>query len=332
METKVYASKSTLGVVTLVFFILTFVFAYLGIGKRFEDVANNKDYQFANAIVKEVSVHEYRDSEGDWSNEYAAILEVQEGRETFEIETDVIFEFRPDIGEEVPLLYKEDGKGGYTYRLAKKDWLTGEYIFEEKDYDGNITAAACFLAFGLVVFALMLPSGKAQGLCVGGGMLFLGLTGIFLMVVARNLGGIFMLFFGAIGVLILHRTLFVSSEKQKQMIEDNNNARLFVVRDVFSNKENETETVIFALLGNGGMDSGYFSYDCKPGTFPLGSKWSANINKLVAVNGRRTVEQYNTLDVSTIPAETFRKLSKAEKKTFEMLNKLYMAKTGAPFI
>ena len=119
---------------------------------------------------------------------------------------------------------------------------------------------------------------------------------------------------------------------RKRMVEDSKNAKLFVVRDVFFNKVNETETVIFALQGSGGQDSCYFSYDCKPGTFPLGSKWSANITKLVTVNGRRTIEQYNTLDVSTVPIETFRELSKAEKKTFEMINKLYMAKTGAPFI
>lgn len=332
MEVKVYASKSTLGLITLVCMILVVVFAYFGIGKRYEDVAANKEYQFADATVLEVMEHEYRDSEGDWNYDYAAVLEVQNGREKIEIETSAIFDFRPDIGEKVPILYKQNQEGDYSYCLAKKDWLTGGYVDKTADYDVHIIAGVFFIAFGLIVFALMLPSGKAQGVCVGSGLLFLGLAGIFIMVVAKNPGGIFMLFFGAIGVLVLYRTLFVSPEKQKQMLEDNKNARLFVVRDVFFNKENETETVIFALMGNGGVDSCYFSYDCKPGTFPLGSKWSANINKLVTANGRRTVEQYNTLDVSSMPVETFRKLSKAEKKTFEMINKLYMAKTGAPFI
>lgn len=45
MEVKVYASKSTLGLITLGCLILVFVFGYLGIGKRFEDAARIKDYR-----------------------------------------------------------------------------------------------------------------------------------------------------------------------------------------------------------------------------------------------------------------------------------------------
>ena len=64
----------------------------------------------------------------------------------------------------------------------------------------------------------------------------------------------------------------------------------------------------------------------------MGSKRSVNISKLVAVNGRRQVGQYNTLDVSTVPIEEFKELSKLEKKTFEMINAVYKSKTGAPFV
>ena len=312
--------------------IMVVVFACFGIGKRFEDVADKKDYQYADAVVKEVSEHEYRDSDGEWDSHYSAVLEVKNNRNAIELETDAVFDSEPDIGEKVPILFKEIEEAKYDFCLAKKDWMTGEYVDKTKDYDVHIFAGVFFLAFGLIVFALMLPSGKTQGLCVGGGLLFVGIAGIFLMVVARNVGGIFLLLFGAVGVLVLYRTLFVSPEKQKQMVEDNKNARLLVVRDVFCHKENEMETVIFALMGSDGQDSGYFSYDSKPGTFPLGSKRSVNITKLVALNGRRTVEQYNTLDVSTVPVEEFRELSKAQRKTFEMMNKVYMAKTGAPFI
>lgn len=332
MEVKVYASKSTLGLITLGCLILVFVFGYLGIGKRFEDAARIKDYRYADAEVKEVSKYERRDSDGDLDYDYAAVLEIQNGRETIEIETDVVFESEPDIGEKIPVLYTETEESEYDYCLAKKDWMTGSYVPENKDYDVHIFAAIFLLAFGLIVFALMLPSGKPQGVCVGGGLLLIGIAGIVLMIAAKKFGGVFLLLFGAAGVLVLYRTLFVSPEKQKQMVEDNKNARLLIVRDVFFNKENETETVIFSLLGSDGQDSSYFSYDCRPGTFPLGDKRSVNIAKLVTVNGRRTIEQYNTLDVSTVPVEEFRELSKLEKKTFEMINKAYIVKTGAPII
>lgn len=79
MEVKVYASKSTLGLVALVCLILVVVFAYFGIGKRFEDVEANKDYQYTNGVVREVSKHEYRDDDGDLDYNYEAILEVQKG-------------------------------------------------------------------------------------------------------------------------------------------------------------------------------------------------------------------------------------------------------------
>ena len=47
-----------------------------------------------------------------------------------------------------------------------------------------------------------------------------------------------------------------------------------------------------------------------------------NIAKLVTVNGRRTIEQYNTLDVSTVPVEEFRELSKLEKQQVKIEKKI----------
>ena len=332
MEVKVYASKPTLAMVTFGSIMIAIFFCYFGIGKRFEDVEEGRKYQFGNAVVKEVFKHERKDEDGDMDYQYSAVLELLNGREKIGIETGAIFEFKPDIGEKVPILYTEIGESGYDCCLAKKDWMTGEFVPENKDYDVHIFAAIFFLAFGLIVFAMMLPSSKAQGACVGSGLLFLGIGGVFLIIAARNPGGVFLLLFGAIGVFLLHRTLFVSPEKQKQIVEDSKNARLLVVRDVFYNNADETETLIFALLGSDGQDSSYFSYDCEPGKFPVGSKRSVNISKLVAVNGRRQVGQYNTLDVSTVPIEEFKELSKLEKKTFEMINAVYKSKTGAPFV
>ena len=42
MEVKVYASKSTLGIIVLVLTIFVIVFAYWGIGKRYEDIEKHQ--------------------------------------------------------------------------------------------------------------------------------------------------------------------------------------------------------------------------------------------------------------------------------------------------
>lgn len=68
------------------------------------------------------------------------------------------------------------------------------------------------------------------------------------------------------------------------------------------------------------------------GRFPIGHRCSADVRKLLECQERRQVFCYNTLDVSALPAEEFKELSKVAEKTFAVINALYKRKTGVPLV
>ncbi len=319
MEVKVYASKSTLGIIVLVLTIFVIVFAYWGIGKRYEDIEKHQEYQYKNGVVIGTEAHLYYDDEGDEDYTYSAILEVSQREENIVIETANVFYSEPEIGESIPVLYKERSNGTYDYLLVREDWMTGEYIDIEEDYDRNLVFAIVFLALDLFIFGFMLPRGKVQGVGIGAGLVLLGVSGVFLVGFVGNLGGLFLLLFGAIGVLVLHRMLFVSPEKQKQMLEENKNGRLFRVRDVVYNKENGKDMVVFAMVSKNQGDCAYFSYDSEPGEYRVGDWRSANIVTLMLQQGRRMIGPYDTLNVSGVPEDTFQELNEAGKGMVKLL-------------
>lgn len=333
MEVKVYASKKMLVLVGAVCMLIAVVCCYFGFGVRIADATHSKDYEYYSAEVKDVYEHDHEDSDGDKYYTYSALLELQLNRTTVAFETGDIFDREPENGERIPVMCKDKGDAEYDYYVAKQDWMTKAYVPYDRSYESYVFAALVCMAFGLMVFGFMLPAGKAQGSFLGIGLLLIGIGGIYLAFAAKVFGALLLVIFGAVGVLVLHRTFFVSKEKQQEMVEQNQYEKLLVVRDVLYQDANGTETVVFAMIGSEAQDMEYFSYDTvQSGRFLVGSRCSADSRKLMGCSERRQIGQYDTINVSVLPVEEFKELSAVAKKTFEIINALYEKKTGNPFV
>lgn len=195
-------------------------------------------------------------------------------------------------------------------------WAIAIYFF----HDGALFIGAIFLAFGMITFALILPAGKIQGGFLGGGLLLIGIGGVYWGIVSKLFASFFLLIFGAIGVLVLHRTYIMSPEKQKQLLKESNQTRLVIVRDTIYNPDTQMETVIFALVHTQGVDDAYLSFDTTEiGRFGKGDKYSLNTRKIENCTEKRQIRHFHTTNVSKLSSSDFEELSNMAKQLFSSI-------------
>ncbi len=324
MEIKVRSSKLSAIIGLIVIMAVVYVCMRFGIAKRYEEIEKEKDYQYVEAVVIDTEMREYRDEEGRLEHSYSAVLQFQYLRDIAEIQTGYRFDACPNIGEVIPILVKKGDVLEFEHRLAKKDWLTGEYMDKDLDFDAPLFIAGLFLSAAILLLVVLVPSQLAKKLCLIGSLLGAFASGIFYTIIGNVLGLMWCLLLIYIGWLvwkIIHvmKKRLGHYNKNSRATEYNENTRLLIVKEVKEGPIPEKDTVIFALMEGRGSEAAYVSCDCKKGMFTIGDKRSIDRMKLTLHSKPKRMGEYTVFDISDTAEMLLGILNEQEEKFFDFV-------------
>lgn len=314
METKLYVKKPVILLLTLAFFAGAVLIIFFTLKNRYELADRSEEYTHIVGEVAEVgeNKHESSDDDDDYSTYTVTVRYMVDGTGYF-CSSDDDYRDYVYVGDKMDVMYRTDSPGD-SY-IAGKDFFTGKYLPYKSTSALVIVFAGFLFSFSMIFFAALIKKSRAQVLLIGFAFLLMGAVGIFDGIVDGNLEMFVMIIFGAIGLLILFGNGFKSKQKRKEI--ENTDLRLFTVIDVLDNELGGITAILNE--GAGTLDGTVFSYNTfNRQKFYYGAKFQVNMNKIDISRGANTYNGRSAVDISYLPEDAFRELSKMVKKIINL--------------
>lgn len=184
------------------------------------------------------------------------------------------------------------------------------------------------LAFAMLATGFLFSSQKLSYSFIGGSFLLMGISSGVTAFFTFRFGMLILLPFAALGGLILYRGFFLTKEENKELVDENNNTRMLIVRDVVYLDYSSTATVILALAAPSAGESAHFTYDemyfsydtTESEKFYAGMKYGIDLRKLTPYQNTREVRGYQTTDITGLPIGAFKELPAVLEKLFSKID------------
>lgn len=306
------------GTATLIIGILVAVFSTKS---RFQAAADSVNYEKTQGRIVMTYSHQHEDSDDDTYYTYSADINFHVGSQEYFFETDDFYDSRPDDGDRVEVMYRESNPDDCY--VAEKDWLTGKFIPAGKDSDMMIFLALFLFSFGFMLYGMQI-GGKVGGSMLGIGLLLIGIGGVFVGITSHIYPMFILIVFGLAGVLVLYQTLCTSSgsseSKKSGKSAAKSELRLVIVKEIYADQNGLPSVVLFALMGNDGVEW-YYSYRVDMGgKFTVGDKYMLDIAQIDMSAPTVPISVYTTTDISYLPQDAFQTLNRAFEILFSSIH------------
>ena len=208
--------------------------------------------------------------------------------------------------------------------------LLKDFGIMPKDGSTVMTYYSGFLAlsFAMLATGFLFTNQKICHSLIGGAFVLMGISSSVAGILSHSFGLLILLPFTALGGLILYRGFFLTPSENKELVDENNNTRMLIVRDVVYLDYSTTATVIFALVTQSAgetagfvQDEMYFSYDtAESEKFYPNSKHGMDLRKLTSYQNTREIRGYQTTDITGLPIEAFKELPAIMQKLFSTVD------------
>lgn len=321
MSKTIFKSNSSSGnIIFILIGTLTFIggiiLAVLSTQSRFQAAADSVYYERTQGRIVKTYSYEHEDSDDNIYYTYSAEVSYDADNQTYRIETDDFYDSKPTRGKYVDVMYRiENPSDSY---VAEKDWLTKKYIPMGKDSDMKLFASIFLCSFGVIAYGMLCVSkinAKAGYGMLGGGIFLIGVTGVAAGIITKNYPMLILIVFALAGGLVLYQT-FVGPVGR----ESKENLRLVIVKQIFSDTDGFPNTVLFALVGNNGIEW-YYSYKSElTDKFAVGNKYSLDVAQIDMTAPTVSLGAYTATDISYLPQDAFRPLNKVLKILFSSIH------------
>lgn len=300
-------------IILIVLGILLTVLLFFSIKSRHNMEKKSKSYKYTKGTITDYQEHEHEDDDGDDYYTYSYTITYRANFNTYTVTTGDIFNHAPYNNESISIMYNPDNPS--KYYTAKKDWLTGLYF--STDYHGDMLLFTffLFLSIFLIVAAMLVAEGNLVNILLGCGFLLLGLSGLFFAFVMKSLALVFMMVFGVLGIIILYRVIFIPKDKRIQDADYTEYARLFIIRDIFSDASGTV--VLFSQINDSGKT--LYAYNDNYHRFNMGDKFQLDTRLITDKSAVKQVRDKTGIDISYIPVDEFKPLGRMSNFIFSKL-------------
>lgn len=314
MKVERYVSKKVIWLIAVVLIIGGGVAFYFGIIHRFTYASEYEDYSEVNGRVKSIQKYEHEKDDDDIYYTYSAEIEYTVDGTNYTKNTDDIFyeDNVPDKGGKIPILYNNNDPKNCV--VAKEDWMTKSMVPFTDRGDDWLFASMAFFGIALVVIAMALDNDQVRGVILGFGMLLMGIDGVVMGVITGNFAMFILIVFGAVGVFVLYRYLFVPKERREREDAAAESLRMLKVMDIFAEPLNQRNIIVFAMTENNGNIVQLLSYDDYNYRFTDGDIFQISKNDIEGCSQVRQVNGYSTIDISQIDENAIQPINPMLKK------------------
>lgn len=319
MKVERNVSMRTIVLIEIVMVLVTVGLFGWGIYSRVSAVQKSENYEYKRGTVLSSYEYEHEDSDDNTYYTYSAHISFEANGATQRVETEDIFDYEPGVGEYVGIMYNPENVNDFY--VSQTDWMTGKEIPLDSDPDALLFGAFILLAFSIVMLGFMVPGDKAPGICIGLGLLLIGVDGVVGGIITGTFAMFILLIFGAVGAFILYQTLFYSKEQIQKMDETGDNLRLFVVRNTSYDSMTGEPVAEFGLIDNNGDSVTKYSMVDTFGKYMIGGRYQIDKRKLKGFTGKREINGEETIDITGIDQSAIEELSPIMEKLFDVISK-----------
>lgn len=319
MKVERYVSKKVLWLIAVALIIGGGATLYFGTIHRFTYASEYENYSEVNGRVKSIQEYEHEKDDDGIYYTYSAEIEYTVDGTSYTKNTDDIFseDNVPNKGNKIPILYNNNNPNNCV--VAKEDWMTKSMVPFTDSGDDWLFTSLLALGMALVVIAMALDSDQVRGVILGFGLLLIGIAGVVMGVITGNSAMFILIIFGALGVLILCRYLFVPKERREREDAAAESLRILKVMNICAEPLNQRNIILFAMMENNGNIVQLLSYDDYNYRFTDGDIFQISKNDVVGFSQVRQVNGYNTIDISQIDGNAIRPINPMLKKVLSHL-------------